>query len=370
MAYKKRKDGYRTKYFTVEGKRYCVYGHNAQELNEKERTKREELQKGIYKRKNPTIKEYHAEWTKRREKSVKETTLRAQEQIFNTLSAIQIPNAKRTFGEMRIRDITLSDLVTLQTELSKTCITRTVNDYMSHLKHVMKDARAEKLIDEDIWLAYKPLRRTEEHARDTYHRALTEREQKLFFECEHTKKSSYYNVYCLGILTGMRIGEIGALRYSDIQNDMIHIERTVTRSRDGGYRIGDGAKTKAGKRQIPINREIREVINRQKVLNRMQYGNHIQIDDTIFKAPEGGLLLATPIDREMKKISKELEIQPFTFHAFRATFCTRAIESGIDPKTLQELVGHQSFNLTMSLYTHVLDERKAKAMNALNIAVV
>ena len=50
-------------------------------------------------------------------------------------------------------------------------------------------------------------------------------------------------------------------------------------------------------------------------------------------------------------------------HAFRATFATRMIEAGANPKTLQELLGHAHYDLTMSLYGHSMDESKIEAMN-------
>jgi integrase len=50
-------------------------------------------------------------------------------------------------------------------------------------------------------------------------------------------------------------------------------------------------------------------------------------------------------------------------HALRATFATRAIEGGMNPKTLQEILGHSNYNITMSLYGHCLTDTKREAMN-------
>ena len=179
----------------------------------------------------------------------------------------------------------------------------------------------------------------------------------------------------MAILTGMRIGEIGALKYSDIRNGMIHIERTITRTEVGGYVIGESAKTEAGRRQIPINNAINETIEAQRELNKLLHGkiqsleNRKPTDAILFRAVEGGLIMPTPIDREIKRICKLIEIEPFTMHALRATFATRAIESGINPRTLQELLGHSNFNITMSLYGHVLTDTKVKAMDSIEIAL-
>ena len=366
---KKRKDGYMTGSFTVDGKRYFVYGHSAKELNEKESRKREELRQGIEKRKLPTVTQYYERWSERRTGIIKESTHRGQEKMFNAMKVIQIPAAGCAFGDIKLQDVTIDDLNVLQGELLQKRRTQTVNDYLAHLKHVMNDAMKERVIDYNPCVLLKPLKRIEEKARDTHHRALSIEEQTAFFQSDRAKRSSYYNVFMFAILTGMRCGEIGALKYTDIRDGMIHVERTITRTQSGRYRIGEDAKTEAGRRTIPVNDEIREVLERQRYISRLLYGNVVSINETVFKAPEGGLLMATPADRELKTICTQIGIKPFTMHAFRATFATRAIEAGMNPRTLQELLGHSNFNITMSLYGHVLTDTKAAAMKELHIAL-
>jgi len=371
----KRKDKLLQKSFYYNGKRFFVYGHNANELFLKEQEKREELARGYESRTNPTMNEYYERWTDNRRDSIKEATLRGQIQAYGVMSKIIIPSAKKTFGELKIAEVTIDDLRVLQTELKKERRTQTVNDYMAHLKHVMKTALNERVIDYNPCVLVNPLKRTEEKARDTHHRALSIEEQRAFFECEKTKNSPYYNVFRLAVLTGMRIGEIGALKSSDIRDGFINVERTITRTETGGYMIGDSAKTESGRRSIPINTAIRDTLEAQRELNKLLHGNVRSLenrkptDSLLFRAVEGGMLMATPIDREIRRICKLIDIEPFTMHAFRATFATRAIESGINPRTLQELLGHSNFNITMSLYGHVLNDTKVEAMNNIDIAL-
>ena len=376
---KKRSDGYIKKTFTVDGKKYYIYKKNAKELFEKERAKREEIENGFEKRNNPTVKEYYERWTDARRDSVKESTLRGQIKMYEAISRIYIPSASRTFGEMKIKEVSIDDLRIVQAELKKGEVkkdgtrserkTQTVNDYLAHFSHCMNDALKERVIDYNPCCLLNNLKRTEERARDTHHRALSLEEQKAFFECERCKSSFYYNVFRMAINTGMRSGEIGALKYSDIKQDMIHVERTLTRTETGAYIVGEDAKTEAGRRTIPMNEQIKEIVTAQKKINEMLDGNIVALSDLIFRAPERGLLMATPMDREIKRICKAAGIRPFTMHAFRATFATRAIESGVNPKTLQEILGHSNFNITMSLYGHCLTDTKKQAMESLIIAI-
>lgn len=366
---KRRADGRLTKTFTVKGKKYFVYGKNAKELFENEKRKREEIEKGFEKRENPTITEYYERWTDARRGTIKDSTLRGQIMMYKVIAKVFIPSCNRSFGELKIKDITIDDLRIVQMELLKERRTQTVNDYLAHFSHCMNDALKERVIDYNPCVLLNNLKRVEERARDTHHRALSIEEQKAFFECERCKKSYYYNVFRFAINTGMRVGEIGALKRSDIRDDMIYVERTITRTEAGNYIIGEDAKTEAGRRSIPMNNQVKSIIANQVEINTLLDGNLITMDGLIFKAPERGLLMAWAMDREIKTICKACGIEYFTMHAFRATFATRAIESGMNPKTLQEILGHSNFNITMSLYGHCLANTKKQEMEKLIIAI-
>ena len=364
---KKRADGRLQKKFTVNGKQYFVYGRNAQELFKAEQAKREAIEKGYEQRNNPTLNQYYEIWTQARRNTVKECTIRSQTKIYNIVSKIYIPSASREFGELKVKDICIDDLRTVQTELAKTRKSQSVNDYMAHISHCLSDALKERIIDYNPCCLLNNLKRTEERARDTHHRALSEEETKAFFDSEKCKKSYYFNVFRFAITTGARIGEIGALMYSDLRKDTIYIEKTITRTETGAYIIGEEAKTEAGRRTIPMNEQIKAIVADQKEMNKQLYGSVLSLNDYIFKAAEGGLLVATPIDREIKRICKAAGIEPFTMHAFRATFATRAIESNMNPKTLQEILGHSNYNITMSLYGHCMTDTKKEAMENLKM---
>ena len=366
---KKRADGRLQKAFSVNGKKYYVYGRSQKELFLKEQAKREEIENGFEKRNNPTVNEYYERWTDGRRGTIKESTLRGQIKMYEAIAKVYIPTATRKFGELKLKEVGIDDLRIVQSELLKTRYTQTTNDYLAHLSHCMNDALKEGLITKNYCCLLKNLKRTEERARDTHHRALSLEEQKAFFECDRCKQSFYYHVFRFAISTGMRSGEIATLKNSDIQKDIIHVERTLTRTEAGNYVIGDDAKTEAGRREIPMTEQIKQIVAEQKAINAMLDGNVVAMDDLIFKAPERGYLMATPMDREIKRICKAAGIKPFTMHAFRATFATRCIEGGMNPKTLQEILGHSNFNITMSLYGHCLADTKKQELNAVTIAI-
>lgn len=370
MAKQKKKnlcsDGRLQKSFTFNGKRIFVRANSRDELEEKISAKKKELKEAKDRIDDPTLGQYYDNWVENRRGSVTEATIRSQQCHFNTVSDISI-NGK-AFKDYKLSEIKAEYIRIVQrTLLDRKNSTQTVNDKIAFISHIFHDAMKEQLIRYNPCCPVRPLKKTEAQARDTIHRALTIEETKLFFE--DVQNSFYYDVFRMAILTGMRIGEIGALKNSDIHDGMIHINRTITRTEDGGYRLGTDAKTKSGKRTIPLNPSISEVIEHQRKINSMLDGNISGINDLIFKAPERGLLMATPCDREIKRVCKRTGIEHFTCHAFRDTFATRAIEQGIEPRTLQDILGHKDYALTMNLYAHVIDDTKEKAMSKLNIAL-
>ena len=365
---KRRTDGNYCKTFTFNGKRISVYAKSTQELDDKVAEKKELLKSGKADRENPTIDSFHSMWVENRRGSVTEATIRSQQCHYNTISKIQI--AGKCFKDYRLTEIRADDIRTIQKALLDSGNkAQTVNDKIAFLSHIFHDALIERYIDYNPCSPVKPVKKTEIAARDTIHRALTLDETKRFFDYAKEKNSYYYNIFRMAIQTGMRVGEIGALRNSDIYNGAIHIERTITRTEDGGYRIGTETKTWHGKRTIPLNNAIMEVISDQRKLNSLLDDNISSIDDLIFKAPERGLLMATPVDREIKRICTRTGIKHFTCHAFRDTFATRCIEQGMQPRTLQELLGHADYALTMNLYGHVTDDTLENAMNEIQIAL-
>ena len=369
MNNKKRKDGYLKTSFTIDGKRYYVYGRSTKELREKEAQKRAEIEGRLRSRENPTVKEYYERRIEHYKKTVANITYTNMNRDKNAVCNIFINSAQRKFGDLLIKKVTIDDLSVVQEKLLESHSASTVNIYMSRLHKIIKDALIEGIIRVDIFKLLPRLKDNNEKARDTYHRALTIEEQQIFFDSPLTKQSNFYNVFRIAIHTGMRIGEIGALKYKDIKNDYIKIERTITKTEGYSYGIGESTKTIDSRRTIPITDVIRSIIEDQKKVNRDRNGNIMNIDELLFRGPRGGLILSRYVNLEIREIWEHEGLEVFTSHAFRDTFATRAIEQGMNPKTLQAILGHKDFSMTMNLYCHVMEETKINEMKKINIVI-
>ena len=90
---------------------------------------------------------------------------------------------------------------------------------------------------------------------------------------------------------------------------------------------------------------------------------------TKFNTPLNSQIVCDAIDRIVKEINLTRdvtdEMEVFSAHCFRHTFATRCFEAGIQPKTVQTYLGHATLQMTMDLYTSVLEEHKMSEMNKL-----
>ena len=245
--------------------------------------------------------------------------------------------------------------------------TRATNDSMHLLKAVYKSAKAERIVKWNPVEGVKHLKRTEDQARDTNHRALTKAETSKFLEAARKRNSSYYNLYVFLLNTGARLGEAGALLPGDISKDGITIKRTITRTEDGGYEIGSETKTSAGVRFIPLLPEASAALDNQRKSNAIiAGGNIIELGKPIFRAPRGSLLKSANVNYDIANVCTDAKIDKFSCHAFRATFATRCVEAGMPPKTLMSILGHSDISMTLTLYAHCEDDTKIEQLKIVN----
>lgn len=363
---RKRPDGRIERAFRYNGKTYHVYGRSAEELNRKEREKREDLETGRQSRDNPTLYQYYEVFTSARRDKVSGNTMRTNRYLFSYCAKVVISGINKPLGEMRIRDITPKDILQVQAAIVQGGrSTTTANHAMAHLKHIFREAVKDETIDRNPCIVISKIKRTEAEARDTIHRALTPGETKAFFEA--AKENYYYNALLMLLQTGLRIGELAALTETDIDTGkgLLHISRTITKTENGLAVMGDSTKTPKGRRDIPINTEIARIIKAQKAMNRDLFGNTA----VLFRSIEGAYLDAPILNGEIERICRAAGVERFTCHALRATFATRFIEQRPqDYKVLSELLGHSNINITLDLYTHTMNETKAEAMKELKIA--
>lgn len=174
--------------------------------------------------------------------------------------------------------------------------------------------------------------------------------------------------HMIGVLiclyTGLRIGELLALEWSDIDfsNGTLMVDKTCHygKNREGQYvRIVDSPKTETSIRLIPLPKQIVPMLK-----------EHKKISTPLVISKNGKGISNRTYQRNFESLLKSLNIKHRGFHALRHTFATRALECGMDVKTLSELLGHKSPAVTLKKYAHTFLIHKKEMMNRLGKLLV
>ena len=168
----------------------------------------------------------------------------------------------------------------------------------------------------------------------------------------------------ISLYTGLRIGEICALSWQDVDLDekIIFVRHTVARVRstDGKSKsklILDEPKTASSKRIIPIPSQIFSLLTKYKKISASPYV--VSYTDS-FVSPR-------TYEARFRKTLQECKIHCLNYHGLRHTFATRCIEAGVDTKSLSEILGHSNVSITLNTYVHSSLEMKKKQLEKLCI---
>lgn len=240
----------------------------------------------------------------------------------------------------------------LETGLSQ----KTIKDILIVLKMILKFGAKNK------WLEYTPFdiqfpTEREKHNIEVLSRA--DQKKIMNYIQEHFTFRNLGVYICLS--AGMRIGEVCALTWQDIDTDngVISVNRTIQRIymiEDGNRRtelILDTPKTKNSIREIPISKDLLRILKPfKKIVNPLFF---VLTNDAKPTEPR-------TYRSYYKNLMKELGMPELKFHGLRHSFATRCIESNCDYKTVSVLLGHSNISTTLNLYVHPNMEQKKKAI--------
>jgi integrase len=354
--------------FTLQGKRYAVYHRTLPGVIKKMQDTRYELEHGTAViGATPSLDTWFELWlTNYKSLTVKPGTLDTYQNYYvnyispglgsKKLAAVTPHSLQQLFHQMKLSGYSTSTIHLCYTLLNST----------------FKQACRLRLLSVNPVLQVElPRQQISPHQR-----ALSIKEQEIFLQ--YARSSPYYMLYTLALLTGMRVGELRALRWRDI--DFPNASLTVTGTmkytkKNGCYR--DSPKTNASYRKIPL---LSAAVNLLEEVGKEQIRTHCSVktwipledlEDLVFPSRTGKPLCQGVLNADINRIVRNINADsdapflPMTPHTLRHTFSTRCMESGMSPKVLQTILGHQNFSTTMDLYSHVLPDQKKAEMEKL-----
>lgn len=295
------------------------------------------------------IKDIVEKWSLEKKHFVKKSTMSAYSLLLQN-------HVLPTFGEKEF--ITEDDIQQFVLEkISLGLSQKTVKDILIVLKMIMKYGAKKDLIVYKQWDIQYPT----DHAK---------REVQIFTSSEHKKAMAYIKEHLtfknLGILlclsTGMRIGEVCALKWSDIDidNQVLQVNRTIQRIYvvEGDKRhtqvVIDTPKTKNSNREIPLTKDLVNIFKAfKKVVN----------DDYFVLTNEEKPTEPRVYRNYYVTLMQKLGLPVIKFHGLRHSFATRCIEGKADVKTVSVMLGHSNISTTMNLYVHPNMEQKKSVIN-------
>ena len=234
---------------------------------------------------------------------------------------------------------------------------KTVRDILSVLKGIVDFAFSEKSIENPISITYP-------RNQQKQMRVLSRSEQSALNDVLLEQTTIYELGILLCMYTGLRIGEVCGLRWQDFSTgfDKLSVRRSMRRiknkSGDGCGKtkiIIDTPKSKSSLRDIPVPKFLSSVLR-----------SFMREKGTYFLSTSERLMTEPRIMQYcFKRVIKATGISDANFHSLRHTFSTRCIEAGVDIKSLSEMLGHASVNITLNRYVHSSFEQKRGGINKL-----
>lgn len=301
------------------------------------------------------FKDLYLLWRGTKKIYVKSSTMAAYELLLNNRILPAIGNIPVDEINTRILQAFLNDLL-----LSGLSV-KSVQDIMIVVKMILRHGAELELIPlKKFNLQYPTQNLGEKKVIETYSNA----EQKTIIQYIVEHPSPQNLGILLALCTGMRIGEICALQWKniDLENRVVKIRSTMSRIyeiNDAGRKtrvVFDRPKTIDSNRNIPITSKLYPLLKKYRAVSNADYyvisGSSSPIEPRTYRNHYKNLILN---DIGLSRCIK--------FHGLRHTFATRLVESGAETTAVSKIMGHSNVSITMNLYVHPTMARKAESIN-------
>ncbi len=172
----------------------------------------------------------------------------------------------------------------------------------------------------------------------------------------------YYVFFSIAFYTGARKGEINALKWSDIDGNIMHIRRSISQKIKGGD-VETPPKNKSSYRDLQIPKPLMEILSEHKV--RQREASKLFTEDYRVCGGERPLR-DTSIDKKNRAFAKAAELPHIRIHDFRHTHASLLVNEGINIQEIARRLGHSDVQMTWNTYSHLYPREEERAVEILN----
>ena len=187
---------------------------------------------------------------------------------------------------------------------------------------------------------------------------------------EVARSSRLEALLLVALTTGLRRGELVALRWNDVDLDqgVLFVRRTLTRIIGQGY-VETEPKTRTRRRKIVLPvvavEKLKAHRDRQSE-ERFKAGKNWYEQGIVFCNQFGGFYNPKKVDKHFQQLLKEAGLEYMRFHDLRHSTATILLTAGVHPKVVQERMGHSTIAMTMDIYSHVLPSMQQEAADKID----
>lgn len=173
----------------------------------------------------------------------------------------------------------------------------------------------------------------------------------------------YYVFFAIAFYTGARKGEIHALRWSDIDGDILHIRRSITQKQKGDD-VETPPKNPSSVRDIQIPKPLLGILNEHK--QRQQEAAPVQFSEDLRVCGGERPLRDTSVDNKNRAFAKAAGLPHIRIHDFRHSHVSVLVNEGINIQEIARRLGHADLKMTLNTYSHLYPREEERAVQILN----
>ena len=339
-----------------DGKRKTYYVKSKKEGREKLKRLQRDLEQGILATgPQQTVRQYLEYWLEEVHKpNIKISTYVKYHKVIH---GYILP----AFGDLKLEKLTPQHVKSLYNKKQRDGLSpKTIHSIHGVLHKALDNAVLWNLVTRNVCTVVKPPRLVK-----TEKPSLTMEEAHTLLESVRGHRLEM--LLTLALTTGMRRGEILALRWLDIdfKKKLVSVRRTVDYIPRHGY-VENEPKTASGRRSIALPHFVLDMLHQHRTRQleaKLKAGSDWEDRNLVFTDLSGGYFNPRYLEKLFPKVLADAGLPPIRFHDLRHSAATLLLAMGVSMKVVQEILGHSSFITTADIYGHVLPQMHPDAMS-------